>query len=301
MSTPTPLTTGLLALFLASTGLAQSTGTPPVEPVTPKPKVLGVDVTFLANAGFFLESGRYSVLIDSFLHEPTDPYAGLSDEVHRQLASAQPPFDGLTMVLVSHLHPDHVQMRGLEKFLTKNSLAQLVSSPEVVTALRQAARSVEPIHRRMQPIRTTLGAMTRVVQEEMSVGFFELEHGGKANTDVKNVAHLIEMGGVKLLHVGDAEASLENFRRYDLKAKKIDVVFVPYLFFGKPTGVQVLREEIQARTVVACHVPPAEWEKLNELMKSTFPDVILFKDALEKRTFMPPETAPEVPAPTPGG
>jgi len=95
----------------------------------PKPKVLGVDVTFLANAGFFLESGRYSILIDAFLREPTDIYAGLPDAVYKQLVNAAPPFDGLTIVLVSNDHPDHVQMRGLEKYLSKNAQSQLMASP----------------------------------------------------------------------------------------------------------------------------------------------------------------------------
>ena len=180
-------------------------------------------------------------------------------------------------------------------------LAQFVASPEMLATLKESARSMESIHRRLTPIRTSPGGMTQVVQEEMSIDFFELDHGGKANAGVKNLAHLIEIGGVRVLHVGDAEATVENFHRYDLKSRKIDVVFVPYLYFGKPEGVQVLREEIRARTVVACHVPPGEWEELHELMKTSFPDVVLFKDALEKRTFLPAGADGEGVAPKPAG
>jgi glyoxylase-like metal-dependent hydrolase (beta-lactamase superfamily II) len=102
-------------LVLALSALPSSGQGEPVVP-SPKPRVTGVDVTFLANAGFFLESGRYSVLIDAFLREPTDLFAGLPDAVYKQLVNAQAPFDELTIVLVSHDHPDHAQMRGLEKY-----------------------------------------------------------------------------------------------------------------------------------------------------------------------------------------
>jgi L-ascorbate metabolism protein UlaG (beta-lactamase superfamily) len=271
------------------------------EPAAPKPQVLGVDVTFLANAGFFLESGKYSVLIDSFLGEPVEPYADLPDAVYKDLVNARSPFDGLALVLVSHDHPDHMQVRGLEKFLTNNGEAQLVSSPQILGVVRSGARNFEAIKRQMTPIRVVPGAMSEALQEEMSIRFFELPHGGKSQVGVKNLAHLIEMGGVRLLHLGDAEPTPEILRPFELESRKIDVVFVPYHFFGKPSGVQALQEEIKARTVVACHVPPSEWEKLNELMKVSFPDVILFKDPLEKRTFLPADAPGAAPAPKPGG
>ncbi|HEX6884232.1 MAG TPA: MBL fold metallo-hydrolase [Planctomycetota bacterium] len=285
---------------LAGPVLAQDPAGAPSQAARPEPKVLGVDVTYMANAGFFFESGRYSVLIDAFLREETDMFAALPEQVNKDLVNARPPFDGLTLVFVSHVHPDHVQMRGLEKFLTNNPQAQLVSGPDVIQALRDGARDLEAIQRRMTPVRTARGAMTQAVQEEMSIEFFELEHSGKAYADVRNVAHLVEIGGVRLLHVGDAEPTLENYKPYDLKSRRIDVVFVPYWYFGKPEGVQVLKEHIQARTVVACHVPPREWEELNEFLKSNFPDVILFKDTLEKRHFLPAGEEPAEP-PRPAG
>jgi L-ascorbate metabolism protein UlaG (beta-lactamase superfamily) len=289
------LTATSLSLLLLLPALARAQ-----TQVEPAPKVLGVDVTFLANSGFFLESGRYSVLIDAFLRDYSDIYAGLPDEVFQQLCNARPPFDGLALALVSHTHSDHLQVRGLEKYLTKNRQAHLASSPEVLNALRTGAKAFDPLQRQLTVLQTTPGSMTQVVQEEMSITIFELEHGGKANDDVKNLAHLVELGGVRLLHLGDAEPSLENFARYDLLARKVDVAFVPYWYFGKPVGVQILRERIQARFLVACHVPPSEWQELSELLKANFPEVVLFKEPLEKRTFLPAEAA-EAPPEKPSG
>jgi L-ascorbate metabolism protein UlaG (beta-lactamase superfamily) len=270
--------------------------------IVPKPKVLGVDVTFLANEGFLLESGRYSVLIDSFLREPVDIYAGLPEETYKQLVQAKPPFDGLTIVLVSHDHPDHVQMRGLEKYLGNNNKAQLMTSPAVLLALRKSARDFEAIQKRITPFYSSPGAINGIQQEEMSIRYFQLDHGGKANADVVNLAHLIELGGLKILHVGDAAPTDENFARYDLDAKEIDIAIVPYWFFSSAEAARVLHEEIRARVVIACHIPPQEMAKLSELMAAQFPDVVLFQSVMEKRHFepqgLPPR--PEKPQPQPG-
>jgi L-ascorbate metabolism protein UlaG (beta-lactamase superfamily) len=273
-------------LVLALSALPSSGQGEPVVP-SPKPRVTGVDVTFLANAGFFLESGRYSVLIDAFLREPTDLFAGLPDAVYKQLVNAQAPFDELTIVLVSHDHPDHAQMRGLEKYLGKNRLAQLMTSPPVIRSLQAHARDFEALHRRITPIPTSRNSGNKIVQEEMSIEFLPLEHRGKPGEEVLNLGHLIEIGGVRVLHVGDAQPTVENFGAYDLDQRRIDVAIVPYWFFNQAKGVQVLNEEIRARTVVACHVPPSELEKFGEALKAMFPEVILFREAMEKRTFLP--------------
>ena len=253
----------------------------------PKPKVLGVEVTFLANSGFLIQSGRYSVLIDAFLREPFELYAGLPDEVYKPLVNALPPFDKLMIVLVSHNHPDHVQMRGLEKYLGKNNQAQLMTSPDVLLALQEHARDFAAIQHRLSPIPTKPGQINKILQEEMSIEFFQLEHGGKLAEESTHLAHLLEMGGVRILHVGDAKPSLENFEPFDLEKRAIDVAIVPYWFFNQAIGVRVLQEQIKARTVIVCHVPPSELEKFGDLLKAQFPDVILFRSAMEKRSFLP--------------
>jgi L-ascorbate metabolism protein UlaG (beta-lactamase superfamily) len=287
----------LLAPLLVRWSSAQE---PPAAP-TPAPKVVGVDVTFLANSGFFLESGRYSVLIDAFLREPSDIFAGLPEQVYKQLVNAQPPFDDLTIVLVSHDHPDHVQMRGLEKYLGKNAMSVLWASPEVVQSLQAHARDFGTIQRRIRPIPTAKNAIQEIVHEEMSIGFMQLEHRGKPGEEILNLGHLIEMGGVKILHVGDAMPTVENFAPYGFAKMGIDVAIVPYWFFNQAKGVRVLQEEIKPKTVVVCHVPPSEQEKFQELLKAQFPDVILFTEALEKRTFRPSTAPPPEKEPGQGG
>lgn len=286
----------LLALYLALPFQATTEEAPAAVPavaIDPAPES-GVEVTFLANEGFLLRSGKYSILIDAFLREPVGVFGALPEDLHKRLVNALPPFDALTVVLVSHIHGDHLQVRSLEKFLGRNNNAQLLSSEQVLRFVHAGAKDFEAIGKRTTPIPLVKGAMKTLKEEGMSVSFFELAHfEAPADTKEINLGHLIRIGGLKILHVGDAAPTPEAFAAYDLASEKIDVAIVPYWFFGSAQGVRVLHERVRPRQVIMAHVPPSNHEKLAGMMKEQFPDVIVFEKALEKRTFLPDEPQAE--------
>lgn len=247
----------------------------------------GVEVTYLANAGFHLRSGAYSVLIDAFVRDPVSSYAALTPELHKQLVAAAPPFEGITAVLVSHNHADHVQLRSLERYLKANPEALLMTSSQVARALKETARDYPSIQRQVSPVRAVPGTPTRLEQQAVAIEFLALTHAGNQKEEIVNLGHLIEMGGLRILHVGDAAPSALNFTAYHLAEKAIDLAIVPYWFLGSPEALQTLEQEIHPRSVIACHVPPGDWEKVKELVDQELPGVILFRESLESRTFLP--------------
>ena len=83
-----------------------------------------------------------------------------------------------------------------------------------------------------------------------------LHHG--RTRPFQNLGFLVELGGIKFLHVGDTEATPAEFRLYELTAESIDVAFVPYWhLLDEATRVGVSRA-IGAGTIVAMHVPAAD-------------------------------------------
>ena len=278
-----------LALVLPlSAQEAEPAASEPAPAQEPAPEV-GVDVTFLANDGFLLQSGKYSILIDAFVREPVGVFGALPEEVHKRLVNALPPFDGLTVVLTSHAHGDHLQVRSLEKYLSRNNMAQLKSSEQVLRAMHAGAKDFEAIGKRMTPVPLVKGTMKSLKEEGVSLHFFELAHF-KAPLDDKeiNLGHLIKLGGLKILHLGDAAPTAETFAAYDLPSFEVDVAIVPYWFFGTPEGVRVLHERIRPRQVIVAHIPPANMDNLSGMLLEQFPDVVIFKEAMEKRRFLPP-------------
>jgi L-ascorbate metabolism protein UlaG (beta-lactamase superfamily) len=264
---------------------------PPQEPTPSIEAPRGVEVTFLANDGFHLRSGPYNVLIDAYLRDPYGIYAALPAETFQDLALARPPYDGQLVALVSHSHPDHVQFRVLDRLLTNNPKALLVTSGQVLSAFAKAAKDREALEGRMTAVHYRPGFADKLglVKDEMSISFLPLRHAGGANSDVQNLGHLIELGGLKILHVGDADPAADNFRPYDLAHEQLDVAIVPFWYFGSEAALSVLHEEIKARHVIAAHVPPSELAALKEHLDAEHPDVILFEEAGQSRTFDPVE------------
>ncbi len=287
---PLPIRSGAwvaaLGAVLALPLAAQVDPTPrPSEQATGEER--GVEITYLANAGFYLRSREHAVLIDACLREPVGVYETLPGPVRNKLLNRGAPFDEAMLVLVSHEHSDHVQLRVLERLLLSNPGAHLATSPQVVALLKNGAADYTVLEKRVETVQVRRGAMSSLTEQGLQVSFFQLDHSGKGHERLVNLGHLIELGGLRILHVGDAEPSPGNFAAYGLASKGIDVAIVPYWYFGSPGGAQVLREEIRARTLIACHVPPRERESLNALLSTQFPEVILFQNPMETRTFLP--------------
>ena len=283
-------------LFTLPPRVSAAQETPPEKAAGDTVEAPGVTITFLANAGFFLRSEQHAVLIDAFVRDASGIYAALPDAAYKQLVNANEPFDRPTLVLVSHDHADHVQYRGLEKFLVRNQAARLVTSPQVGKALANQAQQLEVFRTRVTTVPTVRGQAKPSAQLGVKVELLEAEHGGKGHEKLTHLMHLIELGGVRVLHVGDAEPAADNFHAYHLGERAIDVALVPYWYLGKPGGTQVLQEELRARVVIAYHVPPKELETVRELLRTEFPDIVLFEEALAERRFLPGG----VPAPADG-
>ena len=125
----------------------------------------------LANASFFLESGR-SILIDSFTARAVDICGGRYRTVYKQLVNVAPPFDGLTIGAGLNDRGPR-QLRGLEKFLSKNHWAQLMTLAGADPGA-QKTRATSPRVPSISQIPTKGDKVNkdRLREEEMSIEFF---------------------------------------------------------------------------------------------------------------------------------
>ena len=98
---------------------------------------------------------------------------------------------------------------------------------------------------------------------------------------MQNYGHLVTIGGVRVLHVGDVEVSRKAFAPYDLADKEIDVAFVPYWFFGSDEGVAIIRDLVNPARVIACHIPPAQRAEVIAQFAQGYPGVHVFSEPME--------------------
>lgn len=123
-------------------------------------------------------------------------------------------------------------------------------------------------------------------EEALEVGRIRIEllrlsHGTGRFASIQNLGHVVTVGGVTALHVGDAEMLAASFAPYRLGERGIDVAFVPYWYFDDPTGRRIVDEHFRPAKLVACHVPPRELEDVTRRLARSDPDVLVPQEAFE--------------------
>lgn len=245
-------------------------GTPQLPP--------GPHILYLANEGLLLSSDGEAVLIDG-LHRPYEPeYAVLEPEARGLAERAEGPFAAVELVLVSHPHRDHFDADAVRSHLSHNSDARLISSPQVVEAVTAGLPDDASIRRQIDPVPYAPGQSQRHEVGRIAVELIGLPHGSARFADVHNLAHIVTLAGVTLLHVGDASLDDPILAGLDLPARSLDVASLPYWYFLGEDGFATVQRLIGARRYYAVHIPPNDSQVRAELLRNA-PKVIPLIDS----------------------
>ena len=230
-----------------------------------------VKVVYVGNEGVLVTHAGRSVLIDG-LHREYDPdYLFPPPELLSAMESARPPFNNVRVVLVSHIHLDHFHPESVGLHLKNNPKATLVSSAQTTLEIAKNYRDHESVRNQVREFTPEWKQKKQFDIEGIKVTVLGMKHGSDRFWWVKNLGHLVEIGGKKLFQFGEADMTVENFAAFDLPKEKIDVAFVPYWYFLSESGRKLVREQIAAKTYVAVHIPPASADKESERIRGLFP------------------------------
>lgn len=246
-----------------------------------------LEVLALANEGFLLRAADDAVVIDAFVSMPYAGYGALSGEPLEALLAGTDPFDSVDIALASHEHGDHFQPSPARNFLAARSECLLASSPQVLAQLDDVNPHGEPVppakaQRRVLP---APGEEERVEVGSIRIDILRLSHGSGRFAGVENLGHVITLGGVTALHVGDAAMEFANFEAYGLRERGIDVVFVPYWYFKDSTGRRIINEHFRPAKLIACHISPSELSEVTRQLARTDPDVLVPQKTFESFGF----------------
>lgn len=242
-----------------------------------------LELVYLANEGFLARVGDTKVLIDAFVTEPYAGYAAVPEELFADMVAGKPPFDGIDLALASHFHRDHFQPEAAALFLEAHEETGFLSAPQVVDdLLRELGESAaaERFEALLPDAKRTLDKR----EQGVGVELLRLPHsGGMRTASVQNLGHVIDLGGAKLLHVGDADAVPEELGPYELGKRALEVALVPYWWLGDAESLARAKELTGAKHLVAIHVPPAELADVKQHLAALDPQVLLFEEPGERR------------------
>ena len=245
----------------------------------------GLEVTYIANEGVLVASGDAQVLIDG-LHRPYSPmYAVLPPAQRESIETARPPFDEIDVILVSHVHRDHFHAEAVGRHLQHNPEAQLIASEQVADSLAQSFTGYESIRARILPVKPAWKERIVLRMSGIEIDVLGLQHGSRRFRWVQNLGHIVTLDGKKLLHLGDADVSVENFEAFKLADEGIDVAFIPYWFLESATGRAIVRDVIKPKQVVTVHIPPEEAAQATQKTRAFDPKGIAFTKMLESRVY----------------
>jgi L-ascorbate metabolism protein UlaG (beta-lactamase superfamily) len=237
----------LLGGFLALVVLAAA--------AAPSAPLLGIH--YVANAGVLVRIGDARFLIDAPIRDGIPPYATSDAATRGQLEAAQPPFDRVDAILVTHWHEDHFSAEAVAAHLTRNPRAVLVSSFEVAQRVRALAPALADRLKGVVPLPGTSQAVTVA---GVPVRVLRIRHNPARRFPEQHVGFLLGTGPT-VLHTGDADPTAENFAL--LRAlPKVDVAFLPFWYVQNADNARFVRESIAPGRIFGMHLPPADAEKV---------------------------------------
>jgi len=225
----------------------------------------GVEILYLANEGFLLTLGdgsggpgdRIRVLVDGLFRPAVRGYPVLSAGEREGLEVGEGIYGEIDLILATHHHGDHFSADAVARYLRAEPGARFLSTPQAVRQLEGRGDFGARVEAILPPPGERL---TRTWPDAgpggLRVTVFNLDHG--PSTDAENLGFLIELGGMKFLHVGDTELTPGDLAPLGLAREGIDVAFLPtwHLLGGSRFGGWP--EAVGARTVVAMHLPAAD-------------------------------------------
>jgi L-ascorbate metabolism protein UlaG (beta-lactamase superfamily) len=251
---------GILFSCLALSGVAIET---PDRPPA-------VDVMYVANEGFLIEIGSKRILIDAMIdHEPI-AYNHVPDEdTLSRMRNALPPFDDLDLLLVTHFHRDHFSSGPVLDHLRANPTAVLVAPTQAVTELRVADPELDRLGARIRELSLELFESADLTEAGIRVRAMRFRHSRYLETDeetgaqidrhagVENLVYLIEVDGVKLVHLGDAVLSqnLEFFENGQFLREPVNIAVLEFFDWSEATQA-VLDRWLKPDHIIFMHLPP---------------------------------------------
>jgi L-ascorbate metabolism protein UlaG (beta-lactamase superfamily) len=244
-----------------------------------------VMVTQLANEGVILSDGETRVMIDGMVVETYSVYGGLDATAAAAFGQASGAFGGIDLALSSHRHHDHNQPAFACQFLQASEETKFISSPQVLGLMREKCRQLVTNSPRVEEIVPQYGEPVTLSHDDVTITVFPLSHGTRKYAKIQNYGHLVELGGMKVLHIGDAAMDKADFQKAGLDQIELDIVLIPFWFFQPGPGADVIRQYMDAPLKFAVHIPPGEMEEVKAHMDENFPQVMILEGPLQEVSF----------------
>jgi len=245
-------------------------------------------ITYLANEGVYLESGETSIVIDGLFRDGVSSYMTIPSELLEKLETATGRFADTDLVLVTHLHPDHYDAASVFRHLSNNPKTSLVAGSDVVDLLKtEAGDGLKSSLDRIHTIELDWKQDSSFTVAGVQLTALRTRHGWWKNYGLDHLGYVIELNGMRVLHLGDLEMTEENLSQFT-EQLVVDVAILPHWLLTYDNGIELMNLYIKTRNIIAVHIEPAKLEEITKNVHKTFPQAVIAGKALQKASFTKP-------------
>lgn len=254
----------------------------PAEPLTQKESL---QIRYIANEGVLLTHGHQKVLIDAHHFQGNPHYDHVPPLRLQQMVNGLKPFDRVDLILATHMHADHFDAATVGQHLLLNPRTRFLACEQVTSLLSKEFKQYKKIRGQVETVTPGIGFFEEREFNDIRVKLLGMKHGGKRFGMIQNIGYIVTLGKYKLLHIGDAEESIQNFEPFKLPLEGIDVAFIPYWFLTHKALQKIVNEYIQPGRIIAVHIPPAEAAQVTKKVLAYYPGAIVFTRPMQTVDF----------------
>jgi len=217
--------------------------------------------------GMLINYNDKNILIDGINSPNIAPYMTVKKETLINIVKKNEPFNKIDIILVTHEHREHFQPDLTCQILSACPEATLIAPKTVISLLRQSQYFKKRFITQLISIDLDLNKSIEFNLKNVKICAARLLHDDNAKfSSVKNIAYLMYLGDINILHVGDAEADIEQFDKSAL-SRKINCLIAPFKYLVTENGIATIAS-LNIKYLVAAHFPQKEYDNGKILQKA---------------------------------
>ena len=210
-------------------------------------------LTYIANMGITVESGKKKVLVDAVHTKADPPFICVPDDILEALTLNKAPYNNIDLMLFTHAHKDHFDPSAVYEVIKRNKLINVVGTSEAILQIKTLPGYMTELDSQLHSINIAKDKTIEYKLKDISFEVTNICHDG-SDDRIDDLVYLFEMNGKTIMHLGDARAEQANFENSTLLDRQVDVLIVPYSFIGLSEGRKVIRR-IKPKMVIVSHLP----------------------------------------------
>ncbi len=237
---------------------------PPTPPAT-------VKLTYIGNAGVFIDDGTDGVLIDAI--GAFTGWVSIPATISSAIQNATPPYDLTRAIAVSHSHGDHFGPASISNVLVNHPSAQLFVTTQGRGSFAGSSQLVDTSPARFENSSHAAGDMTVTVVNTRHFNQF-----GNDFSTVENYAYLVDIAGVRVLHTGDIDYAANNFSTIAaIPGGLPDVIVMPtFNTLISATNRDLIRQFFPDAQIIANHFQVSQLNLERNQVLNLFPGAVIF-------------------------